>query len=316
MEDSSTVPLKGDLIPKKPRHLKLGFDRPLSKPKFVILSLLTYPVLVTFYKSIVKFASILISFYEDKFQHESSLKELEMMRAESELDPNNFGYTGDVFLRELAFIHKYALQIKNARIGDTSESPILYAKLLADLDSVLSSGEIATVFNFGIGFAHVDTLLAIRFPKVKFVGIERTPVASWYNKEFSAAQPANLQIIDGDIIEHLAENRYENGLLLHIRTATLLPTSLVKSLYSHAYLSGFTHIYGAEQCGFSRRTGEPFNFTYTNQPSELYRRHMFIHNYPGLLLEARYKVPELQFLKTRHAHFDYRIVTFLATKQN
>lgn len=316
MVATPAVPLKGELIPRKPLHLTLGFDRPLSKVKFTIFSLLTYRLLIEFYQSIVRIVSILINFHNDKVEHKKSLNQLEMMHNESELDPNDFGYTGDIFFRELEFIHKYALQIKNEKVGNTTESPILYAKLLSDLNGILSSGDIDTVFNFGIGYAHIDSLLAIRFPKINFIGIERTPVARWYNNEFGISQPPNLQIIDGDIIKHLTEHRYEKGLMLHVRTATLLPTSLIKNLYRHSYLSGFTHIYGAEQCGLSRRTGKAYDFTFIDKPSELYRRHMFIHNYPGLLLEAGFKVPELQFLQTKHPHFDYRILTFLATKQN
>ena len=315
MDKLSPVPLFGDLVPKKPRNINLGFDRPLSKFKFAILSLLTHQVLVSNYKSVLRVFTNLVSFHEDRIEHKASLTQLQAMSTEVTLDPNEFGYTGDVFTRELEFIHKYALQLKNAEYGKETESLTLYARLLTDLERVLSSGEITTVLNFGVGYAYIDSLLANQFPNINFIGIERTPVARWYNSEFGLIQPPNLEILDGDIINHLESNRYENGLLLHIRTATLLPKGFIRELYKCAYLSGFTQIYGAEQCGLSRRTGEPFEFSYIDKPSELYRRHMFIHNYPSLLNESGFDLPEIQFLQTKHPHFDYRILTFLAKKQ-
>jgi hypothetical protein len=315
MNNLSSVPLFGDLVPKKPRNINLGFDRPLSKFKFAILSMLTHQVLVRCYKSVLRIITNLVNFFEDRIEHKASLTQLQVMSTEAALDPKEFGYTGDVFTRELEFIHKYALQLKSAEYGKATESLTLYARLLTDLEKVLSSGEITTVLNFGIGYAYIDSLLANQFPNVNFVGIERTPVARWYNREFGLTQPSNLEILDGDIIKHLENNRYKNGLLLHIRTATLLPKGFMRDLYKCAYLSGFTQIYGAEQCGISRRTGEPFEFSYTDKPSELYRRHMFIHNYPALLNESGFNLPEIQFIKTDHPHFDYRILTFLAKKR-
>ncbi len=290
-----------------------GYDRPINKIKFYSLELLSAKPVLLVLKKFSKVIDYIASFESDKKEFKLSLDELNQMNGPTKSDPEKFGYKGDVFLKEIGFIHKYAIQIRTKELQ--SESLELYEHLIQALGQVIEQKKITKVFNFGIGYPYIDLILAQKFPAVKFIGIERTPAAKIYYESFTETS-SNLEVIHGDVIKHLKENRYEKGLFLHIRTAVLLPKDFLEELYEAVGESGFQFVYGAEQIGISRRTRKPYEFSLESKPSELYRRHMFIHNYPALLAKASYQVEEFITLNTRHPHEDYRILNFLAEKMS
>ena len=276
--------------------------------KFILLELMTIKLLVPIYTKVLSILKILMEFDNDKKQHFKSLKELSDMNKNSlNIDSSDFGYTGDVFSRELDFIHKYAVQTKNFNsLNNKSESKALYERVISDLSSILNEGKIRNVFNFGIGYAFIDKQLAIKFPNINFIGIERSPAAKFYNDHDGI--PKNLKILEGDVISHLENNKYDHGLFIHIRTAVLLPKTFIQNLYSKLENSGFVELYAVEQLGLSRNSGTNFEFSLVDKKSELYRRHMFIHNYPGILNKFKFNIKIFELLQTNHPHFDYRML--------
>jgi hypothetical protein len=300
--DSSSIMPTGSMIPKKPKLTSLGYDRPMSYFKFIFLKVMTFKFLIPIYNKVFKVLKVLLDFDKDKLHHLNSIEELTRMNNSTNLiDSNEFGYIGDVFIRELKFMHKYAL-----------ESKALYDRAITDLTKILAKGNIKNVFNFGIGFAYIDKELSLKFPDINFYGIERTSAARIYNE--SIGIPKNLRIFDGDVISHLKNSRYEDGLFIHVRTAVLLPKTFIHDLYSHLENSGFIEIYAIEQLGLSRRTGEEFEFSLADKKSELFRRHMFIHNYPGIMRKFGFEIKNFEYLKTDHPHFDYRMLVINANK--
>lgn len=317
--DNTTPPdpvvVTGSQVPNKPKYLVLGYDRPMLIFKFVFLRVLTQKPLILFYIWTQRTLKKLLDFESDKIQHLNSLKELQKMNSNTSIvDSDEFGYTGDTFTRELDFIHKYAVQTKSFHLlNNLSESKELYERAIADLCSILEQGKIKNVFNFGVGFAFVDKQLALKFPNINFFGIERTLAAKFYNE--AEGIPSNLKFLAGDVISHLENQSYENGLFIHIRTAVLLPKSFIENLYSRLENAGFIELYAVEQLGLSRNTGKSYNFSYLEKKSELYRRHMFIHNYPAILKKYKFNLKSFDLFDTNHPHFDYRILVINASQQ-
>jgi len=275
---------------------------------------MTIKFLIPIYIKVIFILKLFIEFDNDKKQHFKSLKELnDMNRENHNINSNDFGYTGDVFTRELDFIHKYAVQTKNFNLlNNNSESKVLYERVVTDLSAILNEGKIKNVFNFGIGYAFIDKQLAIKFPNINFFGIERSSAAKFYNEHIGV--PTNLKIIEGDIISHLENTKYNDGLFIHIRTAVLLPKIFISNLYSKLEKSGFVELYAVEQLGLSRRSGTNYEFSLGDKKSELYRRHMFTHNYPGILNMYRFNVKTFELFQTSHPHFDYRMLIIGAQK--
>jgi len=309
-----SVAITGSQVPNKPKNLVLGYDRPMSFLKFNFLRALTQKPLIPIYVWTQKILKKLLDFENDKNQHLHSLKQLQEMNCNTSiLDSNEFGYTGDIFVRELDFIHKYAIQTKSFHLlNNLSESKALYERVVADLCALLEQGKIKNVFNFGIGFAFVDRHLALKFPNINFFGIERTLAAKFYNE--AEGSPSNLKFFAGDVISHLESNSYENGLFIHIRTAVLLPKTFIEALYARLENAGFVELYAVEQLGLSRNTGKAYNFSYQEKKSELYRRHMFIHNYPEILKRYNFKINCFDLFQTSHPHFDYRMLVINASQ--
>lgn len=311
----ASVVITGSQVPNKPRNLVLGYDRPMSIFKFVFFRLVTLKPLISIYIGTRNFLNRLLAFENDKKQHLNSLKELQEMNSDTSIvDSDEFGYTGDTFVRELDFIHKYAIQTKSVHLlNNLSESKKLYERVIADLSAILEQGRIKNVFNFGIGFAFVDRHLALKFPNINFFGIERTLAAKFYNE--AEGIPFNLKIFAGDVMSHLENNSYEDGLFIHIRTAVLLPKSFIEALYARLKNAGFIELYAVEQLGLSRNTGKVYDFSYQEKKSELYRRHMFIHNYPGILKKCHFSINRFDLFQTRHPHFDYRMLVINASSK-
>ncbi|MDO8579988.1 MAG: hypothetical protein Q7S13_00740, partial [Candidatus Omnitrophota bacterium] len=73
---------------------------------------------------------------------------------------------------------------------------------------------------------------------------------------------------------------------------------------------------GMEQVGVSRETSKTFEFSEESVPSVLFRGFMFLHNYPGILKETGWKPEEIELVKTKHPHEDFRILSFVAKNKN
>ena len=223
---------------------------------------------------------------------------------------SEFGYDGDVFFNELSRAHKYKNQIDQGFNGP-SESKKLYEHIIKTSTRLLQTEAIRSQFNFGVSYAYTDSILAQRFPHIKFYGIERTDAAKIYNERFFS-DIENLEILSGDVFDLFSKQRFENGVFFHSRTLLLLPKDFIRKLYSAVKSAGFTYIFGTEQYGVSRQTYQSYDFSFDAKDSVVYRDFMYIHNYPHLLAEAGFELQEIDSIRTDHPHDDFRILSFVA----
>ena len=225
---------------------------------------------------------------------------------------SEFGYSGDVFYNELSTAHKYRSQIEKG-FEAMSESKILYDDIIQTSESIIESNKIKKFLNFGISYAHTDSILAKKYPNIEFYGIERTISVKLYNDQYFS-NLKNLKITYGDVFEFLNKNNFSNSVFFHSRTLLLLPEAFLIKLYSSVYQSNFEYIVGYEQYGISRTLKEPYEFSYQYKKSEPYREHMLIHNYPNILEKCGYELISFKSIKTSHSHPDYRILSFTAKR--
>ncbi len=224
---------------------------------------------------------------------------------------SSYGYADEVV--ELVTAYDYHQQIKNGHFKN-SESGLLYGHLVKMLSDVLSADKgITTFLNFGVSYAHIDSLLAKSFPKVNFTGIDRSSFTKLYN-EYAFPKLNNMEFIAGDIFELLKKRRFDNGVFFHTRTLCLLSQGFIEKLYKSVAEAGFKYIIGAEQTGMSRETFKPYEFSEETKPSVLFRDKMFIHNYPGILKSAGFSLTEIELLKTGHPDEDLRVLSFVGRK--
>ena len=218
------------------------------------------------------------------------------------------GYTGDTEIRTFFNYRNQLIEKIRLRQG---ESGALYEKQIEVLSQLLESRpEIKSFFNFGVGYAYLESVLAPRFKEVRFVGIDRSPFTKALNEVEFPGIP-NLQFESEDVFGHLDNHRYESGIFHHSRTGVLLNRPILENIYDKAYDAGFEYIAGFEQFGLSRQTLTPFEFTLDAKESVLFRQFMFIHNYPGLLQKAGFRVERFDIYKTDHPNPDFRMAAFV-----
>jgi hypothetical protein len=223
---------------------------------------------------------------------------------------SDYGYAGDVFVKELTTAHKYKKQIDEGFVGP-SESKRLYEHIVATASELIHDLNAPYHFNFGVSYAYTDSILARQFPNTKFYGIERTDASTIYNERFFA-DIDNLSILSGDVFDLFSKRRFDGGILFHSRTLLLLPQDFVRKLYVAARLAGFKYIFGTEQYGISRQSGGSYEFSFDPKDSVVYRDFMYIHNWPNILLDSGFELQKIESVKTNHPHEDYRILSFQA----
>lgn len=219
---------------------------------------------------------------------------------------SGYGYSDE--LRELAAAVYYRSELDDKQTVHASESQAVYDEILRRVSGALKKHpQIRSVTNFGVGYGYVDSELARRFPEVRFYGLDRSRLTKAFNETFFRLP--NLEFVAGDVFHHFSDIR-EAGpwLLLHARTATMLPRSCVRELYTSAGTAGASCIVALEQCGISWQTGRPYTFNEDpNQPSVALSAGMFIHNYPGLLKGAGFQVLDATLLTTKYSDKTLRI---------
>ncbi len=94
-----------------------------------------------------------------------------------------------------------------------TESPVLYEQAIQKIHHLFEKDQnIKSFLNFGVSYAHVDSILAKMHPEIHFVGIDRAPFTKLYNENYFS-QIQNLEFVAGDVLEFLntAEKKFENG---------------------------------------------------------------------------------------------------------
>ncbi len=201
-------------------------------------------------------------------------------------------------------------------IGDwgkqQTESGDLYATFIPLVADLIRSKQLQHVLNFGVSYAHIDSQLAQQFPQVQFTGVGRSPVTRYYNEQFFNLP--NLRFESADMSEVLARQDWKQSVLLHTRTLSSMIPAFTERFYRAVAKAGCEHILLAEPCGISWETGKPYVFSDTPQRSVVLRNFMYIHNYPGLLQAAGYKIHHSTLLKTHHPDPNFRLVIIAASK--
>lgn len=263
-------------------------------------------------EGILRFLSQLFRKIEAQLDHVVATKNFKLaMRSQNQAD---HGYAiskyGDM---RVAMIYADELNSMNSD-RYSGESRKLYQEQLKTLRAIINSSGANSVFNFGVCYAHVDSLLATEYPGKKFTGIDLSPYNCAFNKvEFGSIQ--NLEIIAGDVFEHLRLNKYDGGIFFHSRTLTLLPRNFIESLYKAVYAANFNYIVCFEQNGLSEETWQPYEFDSLDKPSIYWRNTLYIHNYPQLILAAGFEIQEANLFKTEHPGVDYQILRVIAARK-
>jgi len=236
-----------------------------------------------------------------------------ILKSKLPIFPNKFGsgFGYENATEELKCVMSY-----NQEVAENFKSPGESRKLYDHAQTVLKPllSKVQRLINFGVSYAYIDSLLAIQFKNVEFIGIDRSKFTKMYNEHCFNIE--NLKFVAGDIFDFLEDRTSTDDIFFHTRTLALLPKSFITKLYTKVQESNFKYIVGMEQIGISRQTGKPYEFSLDDQDSVIYRGPMFIHNYPWLLSQAGYKILNIELVKTDHSHLDYRILSFVAKRES
>jgi hypothetical protein len=228
-------------------------------------------------------------------------------------DHTKHGYTGKY--DDLFAAIQYAEEIVALDFGEArpTESYRLYQEQIKTLRDLILSEKPKKIFNFGVCYAYVDSILAAEFPDIQFIGID----LSLYNKAFNDVAFSHLQnltILSGDVFAHFSENDYSDSIFFHSRTMTVLPKEFILQLYRAVYGANFKFIVGFEQHGFSYETFEPYIFDLTDKPSVYWRNFMYIHNYLGMLISCGFKLRSAELFSTGHLSPDFQVLSYVGER--
>jgi hypothetical protein len=267
-------------------------------------------------KLILRIAKIIIVDSNITNTEKATSKLIELLNSKEGENANSYsssyGYADD--LVELKYAAAYEKEVREGLDGENkSETKQLHEHAEAILTDLISKEKIKTLVNFGVSYAHVDSVLAGRFPDVQFIGIDRSQLTKAFNELHFSHLP-NLRFFAGDIFEYLEKNVCEGGVFLHSRTLLFLPNSFIEKLYKAVAKSKYKYIVCIESIGISRQTLRAYEFSDKDQPSVAYRGALIIHNYPGLLRKAGFAVERSELVKNDHFHEDYTYLSITAKR--
>jgi hypothetical protein len=221
---------------------------------------------------------------------------------------SGYGYSSEQ--EELAVALMYKGQIASGQYA-AAETPETMQAAIERLAEVIAARKPARVVNFGVSYAHVDSVLAERFPDVQFIGIDRSQAVCDLNRA-DFPRP-NMQFIASDIEAWLDEQSdLSDCVFFHVRIAILLPQAFVDQLYRKLIAKRVSAICGFEPVGVSRETNAFVAQTYEPSTSVHFRDTLYIHNFAGLLADRGYRMTHLGYTKTGHPDKDVRLLSFVA----
>lgn len=305
--DHLTVP-----YPKKNIELTdWNASNPISL--FIKKKLASSPSFEWFFSRLVKRSIDFLGRIENQRTFIASLEKLKKDSDNAYTFGSNYGYQSEI--KEFNALIDYAEQLKNKKAFQNSESERLYHQAEKTVSQLLSSDpHIKYFMNMGVCYAYLDSILAKKFPKIHFIGIDRSPYTKAFN-ENKFSQIKNMEFLSGDVFGALEKRNVENGIFFHSRTFLFLSKKCIEKIYEALFASNIKYIIGMEQVGISRQTKRPYIFSEDDQESVVYRSSMFIHNYPEILKKCGFRISEIELLKTGHAHEDYGILSFTAISQ-
>lgn len=228
-------------------------------------------------------------------------------------DVTEHGYVDMYGDLKAALVYANGIHSPDFNENQLGESFILYKEQIKTLSDLIEKHAPNKVFNFGVCYAYVDSVLAKRFGRSEFIGIDLSKhLVAFNTMEFSGIP--NLKFLAGDVLEHLAGTDYRGGIFFHSRTLTFLPREFIQRLYRAAHAAGFGYIVGFEQNGMSEETLRPYVFDLSDKESIYWRHRMYIHNYPGIAKKCGFDVTSADLFATKHTSPDFRVLRFVGER--
>lgn len=166
--------------------------------------------------------------------------------------------------------------------------------------------EIGTVLNFGVFCAVPDFNVALRYPGIKFIGVDREKSTKKLNE--AAFKASNISFHALDMLEIIYEGKSEvrefikkivdenpELMIFHARTATLIYPEALTRFYKSCAQLGVKYIGLYENMSLSRSEMKYYDFEDLPQDSIPYYSIMMIHNYKKYLQDAGYEIVEKEF---------------------
>lgn len=172
--------------------------------------------------------------------------------------------------------------------GEGGSDHSFYPHLLFSEISAAIDPTIRTVINLGAFFANVDATLALLYPEVKFLAVDRGAAFREINESVFCAK--NLAFIDSEIEPVISGLSERPAILAHCKTATYLYPKKLQNIYDIAAANGVRFIVGVENTGFCLETRDFYEFTTEPKKSAFYKTALFVHNYPAMLKQAGYRM--------------------------
>lgn len=288
---------------------------PLSKlPRFYFIIRILYNI-----KIIRRIANAINLLDNYRRNNVKDTYEIINKKKEKELIKNNFignefesGWGYDEFYEIKGIFHYYEQIINEFKPPFLTESKLLYENIVNLCSDVIEKYNIKNFTNFGSFLSHTDSILAKKYRDTTFFCADRSKYTKKIN-EFIYENINNMKFIDGDIFKFL-NNKYEDSVFFSARTALIMPKFFLDKLYKSVYEANYKYVILFEQIGISHETNKCYKFSDTDQESVAYRWGMHIHNYPGILNQAGYKVINSKLIKTDHPFEDYRFLYILGEK--
>lgn len=189
---------------------------------------------------------------------------------------------------------------------------VLYDKIIKTVSTLIRRKHCPIMLNFGVCYAHVDSILAKKFPHTRFIGVDRSHLTKEFNETlFPHIQ--NLSFVGGDILDYIQNVSFTDAIFFHSRTLVYLPQNFVENLYKEVFSTGFKYVVGFETIGVPWGAFKPYEFSDEFQPSVAFKGPLINHNYPCLLKQAGYDVEKIDLISVKKS-YSQRVVFFVARR--
>lgn len=147
---------------------------------------------------------------------------------------------------------------------------------------------ISDVLNLGVFCAQIEQALAKEFPKVGFVGVDRSRKVKELNERLFPLE--NIRYEAEEYLDYLQQTQpVQYGLLVHCQALTYLLPLQIQEIYQIAHQKGYRQVALLETAGFDRQTLSYPRFGQSFR-SFVWRERLFVHDYPAMLGQAGYRI--------------------------
>ncbi len=222
---------------------------------------------------------------------------------------NSYGYTEDEELQR--FFQNASLVKKKDNSGlffDRITYSINQTERLINLNK-----DIKKVISIGCSYAYYESIIAQKYSNIHVQCFDRSKkVAILNKKEFPFS---NIKFCHGDILNFLSKQNDELSIFNHMWIMTYLPKDQVEEIYFNLSKTNNKYIILVEPIGACQETGEMYKFSFKDSPSVIYRKNIFIHNYPGILNKYNYSLESCELIKTTNDRNNFLLKIILKKKK-